>query len=296
MGRNAEAAEDARRSLKVAREIGYPVGEVGALLDLSIAAGNGGDHDDAVRLARQATQIPADTPGLLAGWCNWFLARALTYAGDLAAAEAACAAGLARSRDTADLWNEATLLTQLAEVDLRAGRTGEAAAHLREALQIAARTGSLLELGNGLWVCGLLCAATGRPADALTVWAAWAALSGYESFTDVPPDTSGWAESLREAQQALGPGPARTAEERCAAMSWATAAEYALLLTAPGPQQPQAPPGLGTLSERERELVTLVAQGRTNAQIAAQLYISVRTVSSHRTGSGTRPAAAAAQT
>jgi DNA-binding CsgD family transcriptional regulator len=32
---------------------------------------------------------------------------------------------------------------------------------------------------------------------------------------------------------------------------------------------------------RERELVTLVAQGRTDAQIAAQLYISVRTVRSH---------------
>ncbi len=40
-------------------------------------------------------------------------------------------------------------------------------------------------------------------------------------------------------------------------------------------------PGLGTFSTRERELVTLVAQGRTDAQIAAQLYISVRTVSSH---------------
>ena len=39
--------------------------------------------------------------------------------------------------------------------------------------------------------------------------------------------------------------------------------------------------GPGQLSARERELVTLVAQGRTNAQIAAQLYISVRTVSSH---------------
>ena len=34
-------------------------------------------------------------------------------------------------------------------------------------------------------------------------------------------------------------------------------------------------------SARERELVTLVAQGRTDAQIAAQLYISIRTVRSH---------------
>jgi DNA-binding CsgD family transcriptional regulator len=63
-------------------------------------------------------------------------------------------------------------------------------------------------------------------------------------------------------------------------MSLATAAEYALLLTDPGPPQPAAQ-DLGKLSARERELVTLVAQGRTNAQIAAQLYISIRTVGSH---------------
>jgi DNA-binding CsgD family transcriptional regulator len=37
-------------------------------------------------------------------------------------------------------------------------------------------------------------------------------------------------------------------------------------------------PGVGELSARERELVRLVTQGRTNAQIAAELYISVRTV------------------
>jgi DNA-binding CsgD family transcriptional regulator len=37
----------------------------------------------------------------------------------------------------------------------------------------------------------------------------------------------------------------------------------------------------GKLSERERELVALVAQGCTNAEIAAQLFISIRTVSSH---------------
>ena len=64
-------------------------------------------------------------------------------------------------------------------------------------------------------------------------------------------------------------------------MSLATAAEYALMLTATGPQPPAATPGLAGLSSRERELITLVAQGRTDAQIAAQLYISVRTVSSH---------------
>jgi probable HAF family extracellular repeat protein len=64
------------------------------------------------------------------------------------------------------------------------------------------------------------------------------------------------------ARRALGPARARAAEERGAAMSAAAALEYALLLTEdPGPRQPEMPPGLGTLSARERELVTLVAQG-----------------------------------
>jgi DNA-binding CsgD family transcriptional regulator len=53
------------------------------------------------------------------------------------------------------------------------------------------------------------------------------------------------------------------------------------MLTAEGPDVPVAPPGVEGLSPRERELVTLVARGHTDAQIAAQLYISVRTVSSH---------------
>jgi len=52
------------------------------------------------------------------------------------------------------------------------------------------------------------------------------------------------------------------------------------MLTVPDPQQTPLP-GLARLSAREQELVTLVAQGRTDAQIAAQLYISIRTVRSH---------------
>jgi len=51
------------------------------------------------------------------------------------------------------------------------------------------------------------------------------------------------------------------------------------MLADPGPRQPTPVPG--KLSARERELITLVARGRTDVQIAAQLYISIRTVRSH---------------
>jgi DNA-binding CsgD family transcriptional regulator len=64
-------------------------------------------------------------------------------------------------------------------------------------------------------------------------------------------------------------------------MSVATTAEYALLLAAGDPAAPHAPPELSQLSPREQELVILLAGGSTDAQIAAQLYISVRTVGSH---------------
>jgi DNA-binding CsgD family transcriptional regulator len=138
---------------------------------------------------------------------------------------------------------------------------------------------------------------TGRCEEALTLWAAVVMLQGHEGFRapEHPDVPRGWfqrQDALRAARQAVGPDRAQAAEDRGTAMSLSTAAEYALMLTAAEPQPPAGAPaggpgvpsgarGVGRLSARERELVTLVAQGRTDAQIAAQLYISVRTVSSH---------------
>jgi DNA-binding CsgD family transcriptional regulator len=281
MGRLPEAAEDGRRALALGRELGYPVGEALALAVLSAAAYYADDLGGAVQLARQAQQVTAGIPGLGAWLYGNALTMALTAAGDLAAAERICAAGLAQSREAGDMWTLLELLPQMVMLELRAGRIGDARAHLREALQTAARTGGRADVLDGLECCGLLCAATGRPAEAVTAWAARAALARQDGHADPPHYARRRDKPLREARQALGPVRTRTAEARGAAMSLATAAEYALMLTAPGPPQPQAPPGPAQLSARERELVTLVAQGRTNAQIAAQLYISIRTVSSH---------------
>jgi predicted ATPase/DNA-binding CsgD family transcriptional regulator len=280
LGRTAEAAGEARRSLAVARDIGYRTGEMHALGVLSFAAWYGDDPDSAVQRARQAAQITAGVPGAHARWSSYVLTGALIMAGDMGAAGDICAVALARSRDAGDVLNQSLLLPQMVIVDLHAGRIEDAAAHLREALQIAVRTGGGEPL-DCLEACGYLCAATGRPAEAVTIWAASAALFRQGGYADAPADLRRQEEPLRAARQALGPARARAAEERGAAMSLATAAEYALMLTAPSPHQIAAAPGLAKLSARERELVTLVAQGRTNAQIAAQLYISVRTVSSH---------------
>ena len=132
------------------------------------------------------------------------------------------------------LWNKVIL-------DLRASRIDDATAHLRELLQVAMQTGLRPGVLIGLDCCGHLCAATRRPAEAITVWAAASALqrslaasvrnqeSGRAGGT--PATCPGTAGACRERGQ---PG------ERGAAMSLATAAEYALLLAAAQP--PAGPP------------------------------------------------------
>jgi predicted ATPase/DNA-binding CsgD family transcriptional regulator len=60
-----------------------------------------------------------------------------------------------------------------------------------------------------------------------------------------------------------------------------TAEQVLTYVAAAHPQPAAEPASLAQLSKRERELLALVARGRTDAQIAAELYISVRTVRSH---------------
>jgi len=295
LGRGAEAAEEGRRSLALARETGLPGVEAAALASLSAAVWSVGDLDDAIKLVHQAQQTPGEIPGALDRSLALLVTMLLTEAGDLAAAEQACTAGLTRCREVGDAVNLCYQLRNAAVLDLRAGRIEGAAVHLHEQLEIAVRAGLWAGLLTGLDGCGYLCAATGRQAEAVTVWAAMSALADPFPLPFESRYPGNRDEILRNAAALIGPDSARAAEERGTAMSLTTATEYALMLAAtharpPGagraalaaPDGPAATPaGLDKLSPRERELVTLVAQGRTDAQIAAQLYISVRTVSSH---------------
>jgi DNA-binding NarL/FixJ family response regulator len=58
--------------------------------------------------------------------------------------------------------------------------------------------------------------------------------------------------------------------------------EIRLLGTTPAPRQAAAEPaGLDALTDRERDVLGLLVEARTNRQIAGQLYISEKTVSVH---------------
>jgi DNA-binding CsgD family transcriptional regulator len=157
------------------------------------------------------------------------------------------------------------------------------AAYLRETVDVTSRIGRSHQ--NYLDLGGNLCAETGRWAEAVTLWAAYAAerksVPGHVAAEDIRRKR----EYLRQSETALDPAQLRAAQERGTRMTLAVATEFVALLTAPAPASPvPAKPGSpdgGELTPRERELVTLVAQGRTNTEIAGELFISVRTVASH---------------
>jgi predicted ATPase/DNA-binding CsgD family transcriptional regulator len=282
LGRTAEAVEDGQHALAVARQLRYPAGEALALTNLAITAYYVGETSDALSWARQAQRIDRESiPGGIARVCDNVLVLVLIAAGEISAAERCGFEALDHCREAGDLQTEAALLTLLGHLDLDAGRLMDAAAHLQESLQVSLRIGEQTEVLNGIDNCGHLCAATGRWADAITLWAALAAYTEQAGLPDPQEDALRRQEPLREAAQALGPARNQEAEQRGAAMTLATAAEFAVMLTSADPAAPRAAQPGAQLSGRERELVTLVAQGCTDAEIAEQLHISIRTVRSH---------------
>jgi predicted ATPase/DNA-binding CsgD family transcriptional regulator len=280
LGRYAEAASEARHALSIARQVHDPEGEAYALLFLGLRAQYARDAGGSRAWLVEVQRLdPAAVPGWVLRQAAIILAVELIDAGQIADAQRYCADALAMARRAGSLSDQGEALRVTADLDIMAGRMDDAKAHVSQAIELCARTGYEAILIECLDSCGYLCAATARWDQAITIWAACAAaLQAAGIDAGIPQGTQRREQGQGNARQALGPEAARAAEDRGAAMNLATATQYALLLVA---GQPDQAPGGPQLSARERELVTLVAQGRTNAQIAAQLFISVRTVGSH---------------
>jgi predicted ATPase/DNA-binding CsgD family transcriptional regulator len=281
LSRIAEAAEAASSVYAVAQETGDQAALAMGLFCLGVMAAIADDHGSAVTWLRQACRAdPSAVPGWVDRMCRWALMGALFEVGDAAVAEQTADA-LEQVRRAGHLYFEGDLLLTMAFIDLRAGQLADARSHLREAIELTTRVGNRRSVIDCLDACGYLCATTGDWADAVTIWAAFDARFRQAGLPRVPAHERRRVEPLRKARQALEPAQVQAAEERGAAMTLAIAAEFAALISEAAERQPHEPRPSGQLTVREQELVTLVARGRTDIQIAGELYISVRTVRSH---------------
>ena len=136
------------------------------------------------------------------------------------------------------------------EVLLARGAAAEAA-QLAQAGAAGAQADAPLWAARCTTLAGRALAAAGDPgAGRAALRAAAATLDGFQAF--------GLRDAAVRELRRLGERP-----------------RPALTVTAPGDDR------LAALSPREREVAALVAEGRTNAQVAAQLQLSERTVEKH---------------
>jgi DNA-binding CsgD family transcriptional regulator len=205
----------------------------------------------------------------------------LVESGHLEGTAELLAEALAHARAAGDLHDQADAHYWLAVVAREAGRSADARPNLREAVEIAAYANYPIRLIDVIEEAGYWCAANGRYDAAVTLWAARDTQLQAIGLTSTPAEERDREQPLRQAAQVLDAGQIRAARERGAAMTPAAAIEYTIMMTGDHTQNPAAAPESGRLSVRERELIALVAQGQTDAQIAGKLFISISTVRSH---------------
>ena len=282
LGRLDEAAPFVHRALEGARQTGDRFGEAQALYWLSGISHYAGDQAASLRWARQQAMV--DQAGLPAKTALRILMAQivpLIEAAELGQAATLGAEALDLSRRTADTDYEYESLFNLARIELMSGRLEQAAVRLRAMLACSERGVTSLNQIDGFDVCGHYFEQTGQAAAALTIWAAQAALLQAKDIADPVEDARRRREPQDKARRRLGTAGTQGAEDRGAAMTVQLAAEFAQLTLEQDKRKQTTGAGVAGMSPREQELVLQVARGLTDAQIAAELFISVSTVRSH---------------
>jgi predicted ATPase/DNA-binding CsgD family transcriptional regulator len=238
---------------------------------------------------------------------RWGLAMALYNLGDTfgfctddepanrEVADALFAESLALFQEVDDAWGEAHVLTSIGRIATMTGDYATARAHLERGLAILREAGDIWRSAQALRHLAVLAEDEGNPGEAAGCLAEAAghyrALGHRDGLLDTIAELARVARGLDEervaahfeaemAKAQLGMTLIHISEsdvrEVAARLQAAAAGRGHRGAVHPGQPEPPA-----HLTEREREVLRLIASGRSNAAVAAQLSISPRTVSTH---------------
>jgi predicted ATPase/DNA-binding CsgD family transcriptional regulator len=286
LGDRARAIPHLEEALALAREQRDGRGTAAALLSLALATLREGHADQAAELLAEAEAGFADL-GDRAGIAvvRYSLGVLAHHAGALGRASALLEDALAIFRDLQALFGVEMTLMALGSLAADRGDHRRAARLFAEARHAA---GTKEALADWLARVATFALAVGQAERATRWFGAAAALAETLGYRTPPfPERARWERDAAAARAALGPAAAAAAQAagRSLAPEQAAAEALSLLdaLAPPSRDGAADPAGRGGLTPREVEVLRLVAQGRSNREVAEALCVSVPTVKRHLT-------------
>jgi len=273
-------------SMALFRELGDETGIAASLFHLGQISVHAGDRERAKALRLEAEELRKVLVDRQAsGTLLIFLGMAAQNEGDHAQGVALFEEGLTLNRELGDLRGTAMCLTGLGVSALDRRDPIQAAALYEEDIRILQQLKDKTGTVYGLRGMACVSALRGEAARAARLWGAAEALGEnirlpLSAFDRSHPDYEHLIDGVRSRLDDEAAWEA--AREEGQAMTPDEALEYALATEGAAPASPEkasAPSSL--LSEREAEILTLVAEGLTNLQVADRLYLSSRTVGQH---------------
>jgi DNA-binding CsgD family transcriptional regulator len=200
------------------------------------------------------------------------------FARDLAYCEAALHLLQGKDLDLA----EAISLMNLGAAAFAAGDFGLAVARWREGVLLTGERGDLRQVADALSGIANVATTWGIPRAALLLFGAADAIRERIGTPMLSPlDIAPAGQSLASLRTSLGEQAVATGLQEGRALSLREAIAVAAEVTAPAEGERIGAKPSGGLTRREREILRLVAEQRTDQEIADALFLSLRTVNWH---------------